>query len=220
MDFQWRQYLAELVGTFALTFAGTGAIIVNVITHNGVGSLGIAVAFGLVVMVMVYAFGYISGAHINPAVTLGFAVAKHFPVSQIPFYWISQFTGAIFSSLLLRTLFGNVARLGSTIPLGPAWVSFVLEAVLGFLLMLVITAVATGSKEIGAVAAIAIGGMVALGAIFAGPISGASMNPARSLAPAIVSGNLGFIWLYLTAPPIGAVLGALFYRAITSNAGR
>ena len=157
MDFQWRKYLAEFVGTFSLTFVGTGAIIVNAVTNGSVGNLGVSAAFGLVIMVMIYTLGDISGAHINPAVTFGFAVAKHFPVAQVPLYWISQFAGAIFASSLLRILFGDAARLGATAPRGAVWTSFVLEIVLTFLLMMVVIAVATGTREIGGMAAIAVG---------------------------------------------------------------
>lgn len=217
MDFEWRKYLAELIGTFALTFAGTGAIVVNNITDDAIGGNGVAAAFGLVVMAMIFAFGDISGAHINPAVTLGFAAARRFPVRQIPLYWGAQFSGAIIASTLLRVLFGNIASLGATTPRGAVWVSFLLEIVLGFLLMLVIMSVAIGTKEIGGLAAVAVGGMIALGSIFGGSISGASMNPARSLAPAIVSGNMELVWIYLTAPFIGAVFGAILYCFIANQ---
>ena len=217
MDLEWRKYIAEFFGTFSLVFAGTGAIVVDDITNGGVGNLGIAAAFGLVVMIMVYSLGDISGAHINPAVTLGFAVARHFPFSQLPLYWLSQFSGAIVASLLIRILFGNVASLGATFPKTSVTTSFVLEIILGFFLMVVIMAVATGTKEVGGMAAIAIGGTIALGAIFAGPISGASINPARSFAPALVTGDLKDVWIYLLAPSIGAIAGALFHQLETDN---
>ncbi len=217
MDLEWRKYIAEYFGTFALVFAGTGAIVVDDVTNGGVGNLGIAAAFGLVVMVMVYSLGDISGAHINPAVTLGFAISRHFPASQVPLYWISQFGGAITASLLVRLLFGNTASLGATIPRTSITTSFILEIILGIFLMVVIMAVATGTKEVGGMAAIAIGGTIALGAIFAGPISGASINPARSFAPALVTGDLKDVWIYLLAPSIGAIAGALFYQLETDN---
>ena len=217
MDLEWRKYIAEYFGTFALVFAGTGAIVVDDVTNGGVGNLGIAAAFGLVVMVMVYSLGDISGAHINPAVTLGFAISRHFPVSKVPLYWISQFGGAITASLLVRLLFGNTASLGATIPRTSITTSFILEIILGIFLMVVIMAVATGTKEVGGMAAIAIGGTIALGAIFAGPISGASINPARSFAPALVTGDLKDVWVYLLAPSIGAIAGALFYQLETDN---
>ena len=217
MKLEWRKYIAEFFGTFSLVFAGTGAIVVNDITGGGVGGLGIAAAFGLVVMIMVYSLGDISGAHINPAVTMAFAVARHFPVSQVPFYWLSQFSGAIAASFLVRLLYGNVANLGATFPKTSIMTTFVLEIVLGMLLMFVIMAVATGTREVGGMAAIAIGGTIALGAIVAGPISGASMNPARSLAPALVTGNLNDVWIYLLAPTIGAIVGALFYQLEIDN---
>ncbi len=211
---QINKLLAEFVGTFALTFAGTGAIIVNEISHGEIGNLGIAIAFGLVVTIMVYIFGDISGAHINPAVTIGFVAARQFSIKQVPGYWLAQFSGAISASALLHTLFGNIAHLGATIPNSSIAVSFTLEVILGFFLMLVIVAVVAGTEKIGGMASVAIGGIIALGSIFAGPISGASMNPARSFAPALVSGYLEFNWIYWLAPIIGAVLGALFYRQI------
>lgn len=217
MTLEWRKYLAEFVGTFTLTFAGTGAIVIEAITHK-VGNLGIALTFGLVVMVMIYAFGEISGAHINPAVTAGFVVAGHFPIGQLLWYWSAQLLGAVAASSLILAFFGNIAALGATIPRGPEWVSFVLEIILAFLLMVVIMAVATGTKELGGMTAIAVGGTIAMEAIFAGPISGASMNPARSIGPALVGGRPEFLWLYITAPMIGTTLGALFYGLVSNSA--
>jgi aquaporin Z len=162
--------------------------------------------FGLVVMAMIYAFGDISGAHFNPAVSTAFALAGRFPSREVPRYVTAQIAGAFLASMLLRLLFPSSPTLGSTVPAGPAWQSFVLEVALTFMLMLVILSVSSGPKEKGLMAGIAVGGVVGFEAIFAGPISGASMNPARSLAPAVVSGNLAAVWVYLAAPAIGAAL--------------
>jgi len=163
---------------------------------------------------MIYAVGHISGAHFNPGVTLAFVVARHFaPRDAVP-YWIAQFGGALVAALALRTMFGNVAHVGATLPTGSQAQSFVLEVILTFFLMFVITSVATDTRAVGQAAAIAIGGTVGLGAMFGGPISGASMNSARSLGPALVSGDFHALWIYLVAPPIGAVLGALAYEFV------
>ncbi len=206
-----RRLLAEGIGTFGLVFAGTGAIMIDAQT-GAVGHVGVSLTFGLIIMVMIYAVGHISGAHFNPAVTLGFAVGRHFSWSLVPRYWVAQLLGGLTASLLLRFLFGDVAHLGTTLPRGTARQSFVLEAVLTFLLMFVITAVATDVRAVGQAAAIAIGGTIGLEALFAGPISGASMNPARSLAPALVSGTWASQWLYVAGPMIGAVVGVLAYQ--------
>ncbi|MDP9356829.1 MAG: MIP family channel protein [Chloroflexota bacterium] len=206
-----RRLLAEGIGTFGLVFAGTGAIMIDAQT-GAVGHVGVSLTFGLIIMVMIYAVGHISGAHFNPAVTLGFAVGRHFSWSLVPRYWVAQLLGGLTASLLLRFLFGDVAHLGTTLPRGSARQSFVLEAVLTFLLMFVITAVATDVRAVGQAAAIAIGGTIGLEALFAGPISGASMNPARSLAPALVSGTWASQWLYVAGPMIGAVVGVLAYQ--------
>ncbi len=206
-----RRLLAEGIGTFGLVFAGTGAIMIDAQT-GAVGHVGVSLTFGLIIMVMIYAVGHISGAHFNPAVTLGFAVGRHFSWSLVPRYWVAQLLGGLTASLLLRFLFGDVAHLGTTLPRGSDRQSFVLEAVLTFLLMFVITAVATDVRAVGQAAAIAIGGTIGLEALFAGPISGASMNPARSLAPALVSGTWASQWLYVAGPMIGAVVGVLAYQ--------
>lgn len=210
-----RQRLAaEFVGTFGLVFAGTGAIIVNEITGGVVSHVGIGLTFGLIVMVMIYAFGHVSGAHLNPAVTLAFAAGRHFPWPLVPRYWAAQLAGGITASLVLRALFGDVASLGATLPFGSALQSFGLEIVLTLLLMVVITSVATDTRAVGQAAAIAIGGAIGLEALFAGPISGASMNPARSLAPALVSWTWQDQWLYVAGPAIGAVIGVVIYNGI------
>jgi MIP family channel proteins len=203
---------AEFVGTFGLVFAGTGAIIINTVTGGTVSHVGVGLTFGLIIMVMIYAFGHVSGAHFNPAVTLAFAAGRHFPWLLVPQYWAAQLAGGITASLVHRALFGDVAHLGTTLPLGPASQSFGLEIILTLLLMVVITSVATDTRAVGQAAAIAIGGTIGLEALFAGPISGASMNPARSLAPAIVSWTWQDQWLYVAGPAIGAVAGVLLYN--------
>lgn len=205
---------AEFVGTFALVFAGTGAIVIDRVTNGGVTHVGIGLTFGLIIMVMIYAFGHVSGAHFNPAVTLAFAVGRHFPWPRVPLYWAAQLLGGIAASLALKALFGDVANLGATLPLGSATQSFGLEIALTLILMVVITAVATDTRAVGQAAAIAIGGTIGLEAIFAGPISGASMNPARSLAPAIVSWTWQDQWLYVAGPALGAVAGVFIYNWI------
>jgi MIP family channel proteins len=206
--------VAEAIGPFALVFAGTGARVMAVERAGGVGDVGIGLTFGLVIMAMIYATGHVSGAHFNPAVTLGFAVGRHFPWPMVPRYWAAQLGGGLAASLLLRALFGETARLGATLPRGSAGQSFVLEAVLTFLLMFVITSVATDVRAVGQAAAIAIGGTIGLEALFAGPISGASMNPARSLAPALASGTWEAQWLYVAGPMLGAVAGVVAYRVV------
>lgn len=212
-----NKLIAEGVGTFGLVFAGTGAIMID--TQIGaLGHVGVAITFGLIIMTMISATGHISGAHFNPAVTLAFAAARHFPVRLVPRYWAAQLSGGVLASLLLRAMFGKVAHLGATLPSGGDGQSFVLETVLTFFLMFVIISVATDSRAAGQAAAIAIGGTVGLEAMFAGPISGASMNPARSLAPALISWTWQSQWLYVAGPAIGAVLGALVYQAIRGDA--
>ena len=209
-----HRFAAEAVGTFALVFAGTGAIVIDAETGGVVGHLGVAITFGLMIMVMIYAVGHISGAHFNPAVTLAFAVGRHLPWPRVAQYWAAQLLGGVAASLLLRAMFGDLARLGATLPTGSTARSFILEAVLTFFLMFVITAVATDTRAVGQAAAIAIGGTVGLEALFAGPISGASMNPARSLAPALVSGTWAHQWIYVAGPVIGALAGVIVYNAI------
>ena len=209
-----RRALAELVGTFGLVFAGTGAIIINAESGGVIGHVGIGLSFGLIIMVMIYATGHISGAHFNPAVTIAFAAARHFPLSNVPVYISGQLIGAILASSLLRGMFGNTANLGATLPAGSDRQSFLLEIVLTFFLMFVIISVATDVRAVGQAAAIAIGGTVGLEAIFAGPISGASMNPARSLAPALISNTWDSQWLYIIGPIAGAVIGAFVYQYI------
>ena len=202
-----RKILAEVLGTFGLVFTGCGAIVVNDITGGAIGHLGICTVFGLVVMAMVYSFGDVSGAHINPAVTISFWLAGRFPLKEVAPYVIAQTVGSTMACALLWYLFpADSTFLGATFVSDTVMQSFVLEIAITFLLMLIIIMVATGSKEVGTLAGIAIGAAVAVLALVGGPISGASMNPARSLGPALVSGNLEHIWLYVVAPIIGAAL--------------
>lgn len=209
-----RRFAAEAIGTFALVFAGTGAIIINQVSGGAITHPGIALTFGLIVMALIYAVGDISGAHLNPAVTIGFWFSHRFPLREVVPYLAAQLAGAIAASALLRYLFGNIASLGATLPAGDALQSFVLEVVLTWLLMLGILHVSTGAKEKGITAGIAIGAVVGLEAMFAGPICGASMNPARSLAPALISGNLTHVWIYLAAPTLGALLAVPTCRCV------
>ena len=214
-----KKYLAEIIGTFALVFCGTGAIVINQEAGGVISHIGIAISFGLIVSSMIYTVGDISGAHLNPAVTIAFYVAKVFPSKEILPYILSQGVGAFLASITLKFLFPANNDLGSTLPSGLPMQSFVLEVILTFLLMFVILHVAKGSKEQGMFAGVAVGGMVMLEAIFAGPICGASMNPIRSLAPALTSGHLEHIWIYITAPIIGAILASIVWLLMGKNNG-
>jgi aquaporin NIP len=209
-----KKFAAESIGTFALVFAGTGAIIINDLSNGVVTHVGVALTFGLVVLAMIYTVGEISGAHLNPAVTLGFYCAGRFPANQLLPYIGSQVAGAFAASAVLRFLFAGHQTLGATLPAGPPMQSFVLEVILTLLLMFVILNVSTGAKEKGITAGIAVGSVIGLEAMFAGPICGASMNPARSLAPAVVSGQLQHLWIYLVAPTLGACLAVLGCRCV------
>lgn len=209
-----KRYLAELLGTFALVFAGTGAIVINDISGGTIGHMGIAATFGLIVMAMIHTFGDVSGAQFNPAVSLAFSVAGKLTWARLPGYVVAQCVGALLASGLLRFLFPTHELLGSTLPSGAVSQSFVLEAVLTAMLMLTILSVSTGAKEKGITAGIAIGAVVGLEAMFAGTICGASMNPARSLAPALVSGHLEHLWLYLLAPVVGALIAVPLFRGV------
>jgi aquaporin NIP len=209
-----KKYIAEFIGTFALVFCGTGAVVVNEIIPGSVTHVGIAITFGLIVMAMIYALGEKSGAHLNPAVTIAFSVNGNFPLKETAPYIISQLAGAVAASAVLKLLFPSSVLLGATIPAGSNMQSFILEFMLTFFLMLVIINVAKGSKEQGLFAGIAIGSVVLLEAMFAGPVSGASMNPARSLGPAIISGEMKQVWIYVIAPILGAITSIAIYKLI------
>jgi aquaporin Z len=209
-----RKLASEGLGTFALVFTGTGAIVINNATGGTVSHVGIALTFGLIVLAMIYALGEVSGAHLNPAVTLGFFVARRFEGRWVLPYIMSQCAGAFLASLTLRALFPASSSLGATLPAGSEMQSFVLELILTLLLMFVILSVSTGSKEKGLLAGVAIGSVIGLEALFAGPICGASMNPARSLAPALVALQLDSLWVYLTAPVLGACASVLACRCV------
>ena len=212
-----KRIAAEALGAFALVFAGTGAIVINDASGGAVSHVGIALTFGLIVLAMIYAVGDVSGAHLNPAVTLGFFAARRLEGRWVAPYIASQCAGAILASLTLRLMFPASATLGATLPAGDALQTFVLETILTFLLMFVILSVSTGSKEKGILAGVAVGSVIALEALFAGPISGASMNPARSLAPALVSLRLGSLWIYLAAPVLGACAAVLACRCVQES---
>ena len=201
-----KKLLAEFLGTFSLVFAGTGAIVIDAASHGAIGHAGVALTFGLVVLAMIYTFGDVSGAHLNPAVTVAFATARRLAWREVTGYVSVQLAGALSASLLLRYLFPEDRLLGATLPSGGSGQSFVLEAVLTAILVLAILSVSTGSKEKGSTAGIAIGAVITLEAMFAGPICGASMNPARSLGPALISGHCEFLWIYLAAPILGALI--------------
>jgi MIP family channel proteins len=217
MKLSVRMLFAEVIGTFALVFAGTGAIVINDVSGGAVTHPGIALTFGLVVLAMIYTVGEISGAHLNPAVTIGFWSARRFPGSSILPYISAQLAGALAASFTLKMLFPNHSKLGTTLPAGSPMQSFVLEFLLTFLLMLVILSVSTGAKEKGITAGIVVGSVIALEAMFAGPICGASMNPARSLAPALVSGATQHLWVYLVATTLGAIAAVGGCRLIQSE---
>jgi MIP family channel proteins len=214
-----RAAVAEAIGTFALVFAGAGAVMVDAKTH-ALGHVGVAIAFGLVIMAMIYAVGHISGAHFNGAVTFAFTLTRHFPWTSALAYWAAQLTGAVTAAAVLRGSLGDVAHAGATLPSGSQGQSFLWEAVLSAILMFVIMAVATDTRAVGEAAAIAIGGTIGLDAMFGGPISGASMNPMRSMGPAFVSGDLHALWVYILAPVLGTSIGALLYQFVRSEAAR
>jgi aquaporin Z len=209
-----KKIAAEFLGTFTLVFAGTGAIVINEVTSGAISHVGVAITFGLVVMAMIYAVGDVSGAHLNPAVTLGFFAARRLEGRLVLPYVLSQIGGALLASLTLRLLFTENEFLGATFPYSSSLQCFVLEVILTFILMFVILGVSTGAQEKGITAGIAVGAVVGLEALFAGPISGASMNPARSLAPALVSLHFHSLWIYLTAPALGALFAVLGCRCV------
>lgn len=212
-----KKLVAEFLGTFALVFAGTGAITINDVSGGSITHVGIALTFGLVVLAMIYTMGDVSGAHLNPAVTVAFWISGRFPGALVAAYAGVQIAGAVAASLVLHWLFPKHPTLGMTLPAGSEGQSFVLEFILTFILMLVILNVSTGAKEKGITAGIAVGAVIALEAMFAGPICGACMNPARSIAPALVSMNFAHLWLYLAAPVLGAVLAVFSCRCMNDK---
>jgi MIP family channel proteins len=214
-----RAVTAEAIGTFALVFAGCGAIMVDAKTHQ-LGHVGVAITFGLVIMFGIYAVGHISGAHFNAAVTFAFALTRHFPWPRALAYWAAQFVGAVCAAALLRASLGNIAHVGATFPSGSEGQAFLWELVMSAFLMFVILAVATDTRAVGEAAAIAIGGTIGLDAMFGGPITGASMNPMRSLGPGLVSGDLHAIWVYILAPIVGASIGGITYQFVRGEQTR
>jgi aquaporin NIP len=209
-----QRLLAEAIGAFTLVFAGAGALTVNSVAGDPIPPLGIALAFGLALMVMVFAVGHISGGHFNPAVTTGLALTRNFPWRDAPAYYGAQLAGTVVASLLLRGIFGTDGRAAVTLPRDGFLVqAFLLEIVMTFFLVYVICGVATDNRAVGP-AALAIGFTITMDALFGGPISGASMNPARSLGPALVALEFKDQWLYIVAPLIGGALGALAYQVV------
>ena len=209
-----KKYIAECIGTYALVLFGTGAIVVNELQSGVVGHIGISLTFGLIVTIMIYTFGSISGTHINPAVTVGFKLAGCFEIKDVLPYIIAQIVGACMASATLVLLFSDYqGTLGTTQPSGSEMQSFILELILTYFLMLVILFVSQ-NKDTAHFTAVAVGAIVAIEALFGGPISGASMNPARSIGPALLSGTLQHLWIYIAAPVIGAVLAAFSWKAL------
>lgn len=210
-----RRAFAEGLAAFALVFAGCGAVVANAVTDGALGAVGVAATFGLIVMAMIYATGHLSGAHINPAVTIAFALTRHFPPRDAAAYIAAQLVGATAAALVLLAAWPEQpAALGATVPSVGVGTALLYEVVLSAFLMFVIVAVATDTRAVGAAAALAIGGTVGLDALFGGPITGASMNPARSFGPALASGTWTDFWLYLVGPVVGAALGALAYQLV------
>ena len=214
----FSEVLAEGIGTFALVFAGTGAVMVNVITEGAITHLGISFVFGAVVAAMIYSTGHISGAHFNPAVTLGFWSSQVLPTYKVLPYIIGQFSGGILASLLLRIALGNIANMGATLPLNNNWLqSLIIEIILTFILMFVILGSGLDRRAPIGFAGVAIGLTVGLEAACMGPITGASMNPVRSLAPAMVAHLWQHQWLYVLGPVVGGQLAVWIYRQLSNN---
>lgn len=211
-----KKYTAEFIGTFALVFCGTGATIVNEQSSGSLGLVGIAFACGIIVTAMIYVFGTISGTHINPAVTMALLIGKLTSKKEAFFYIISQIAGAFLASILLKIMFPTNLSLGATLPAGALFQSFILEFILTFFLMLTILGVAS-KKEFSNIAGLIIGLVVTGIILFAGPISGGSFNPARSIAPAVVSGNVTALWIYITAPILGSIIAMLLWKSLSKS---
>ena len=215
-----QKSLAECIGTFALVFFGCGSMMIGANFPDTIPTSGVPVIFGAIVAAMIYTIGHISGAHFNPAVTLAFTVTRHFPVKQLPYYWVAQCLGALVAIALLSFLVPDSSEFGATIPTVPMLPAFIWEVVLSFFMMFVIIAVATDTRAEGVMAGIAIGIIVMLCAFIGGKFTGASMNPARSLAPALFQGTLSTMWLYVVAPSCGTILGAFTYQIIRCRSFR
>ena len=214
----WRRAAAEGMAAFALVFAGCGAIVSDARSHGALGAVGVSLTFGLIIMAMVYATGHLSGAHINPAVTIAFTLGRHFPAPDALAYIAAQLLGATAAALVLLAAWPDQpAQLGATVPSVGVGAALLYEVLLTAILMFVITAVATDTRAVGAAAAIAIGGAVALDALFGGPVTGASMNPARSFGPALASGTWGDFWVYVVGPIAGAALGVFGYELVRGS---
>src|ERR671914_2618448 len=214
----WRRAATEGLAAFALVFAGCGAIVADARYGGALGTVGVGLVFGLIIMAMIYATGHLSGAHINPAVTIAFTLTRHFAVRDAVAYLVAQLAGATLAAFLLLAVWPEQpAALGATIPSVGAGSALVYELVMTAVLMFVIIAVATDTRAVGAAAAIAIGGAVGLDALFGGPVTGASMNPARSFGPALAAGEWHEFWLYVAGPVLGAVLGAFAYQLVRGH---
>ncbi|WP_160673598.1 MIP/aquaporin family protein [Clostridium sp. C8-1-8] len=213
----YKKYVSEFIGTFFLLFIGTGAIMVNTINNNALGSVGISFAFGFIIFILIYLFGNTSGAHFNPAVTIALSFSGKFKSSEVIPYIISQVLGGTLASFVLKILLGNISSMGATIPANnirnSSIIAVIVEFIFTFLLMYVIMRVSSSSKDDDFTGAFAIGLTIFIGALVAGPISGGSFNPARTIAPAIVSGNYTDLWVYIVAPIAGAIVGTTIYSA-------
>ncbi|CAO2817278.1 unnamed protein product [Amaranthus hypochondriacus] len=210
-----QKLVAEVIGTFFVIFTGCGSVVVNNLYNETVTFPGICVTWGLIVMVMVYSVGHISGAHFNPAVTIAFAIYRHFSYKEVPLYMIAQLLGSTLASATLAVMFDVTPQAYfGTVPSGTEAQSFAMEIIISFLLMFVISGVATDNRAIGELAGLAVGMTIMLVVFVAGPISGASMNPARSLGPALVKHNFKGIWVYIIGPPIGTIAGGFAYNLI------